>query len=181
MAYCQKSDLLTGDIPLAGKYGDGTAFVNLAADEIDGQIGHIYVTPVVFDESTDAKVARVRPAKLLLKKINTLLASGRIILDMAAGGEDVALHAYGKSMLDEALILLMGLSSGKVKLTDAPVLEEDQDNENTGPSIVQEDPYSLVEAFYAGRQSRHVLGARPPQIGFYDELPTPAAPVESSW
>ncbi len=171
MAYCAKTDLLTGDIPLAGKYGDGTAFVNLAADEIDGQIGHIYRTPVVFDESTQEKIDRVRPAKLLLKKINTLLASGRIILDMAAGGEDRQLHAYGKSMLDEALMLLNMITSGKIQLTDAPVLTEDASNPNTSVSIVQEDPYSLVESFYTSRQGISPIGARPVPVAFYDELP----------
>lgn len=148
MPYCTKDDLLTGDIPLAGKYGDGTSFVQLAADEIDAQIGHIYITPVVFDESTPEKAARVRPAKLLLKRINTLLASGRIILDMAAGAEDENLHAYGASMRAEALELLGMISSRKIDLTDAPELVEESDRANTGPSIVQADPYSLVEGFY---------------------------------
>jgi hypothetical protein len=147
VAYCEKTDLLTGDIPLAGRYGDGQRFVDLAADEIDAQIGHIYVTPIVFDESTPEKAARLRPAKLLLKKINTLLASGRIILDMAAGGEDDRLHAYGKSMHDEAVLLLNSITSGQIALTDAPVLAEDVDADN-GPTIAQDDPYSLVEGFY---------------------------------
>ena len=171
MAYCVVADLLTGDIPLAGKYGNGTAFVNLAADEIDGQIGHIYVTPVVFDESTIEKAARVRPAKLLLKKINTLLASGRIILDMAAGGEDANLHAYGKSMKDEAILLLNMITTGKIVLTDAPVLAEDVDNQNTGPSISNEDPVSLVESFYTSRQGVWPIGASPLPVAFYDEVP----------
>ena len=175
MAYCDKTDLLTGDIPLAGKYGDGTSFVNLAADEIDAQIGHIYITPVVFDvgdPEDPIKVAKVRPAKLLLKKINTLLASGRIILDMAAGGEDDRLHAYGKSMIDEALILLNQISSMQIILTDAPQLPDVEDDHNTGPSITQEDPYSLVQGFYdrySGDVLAPVLPMRP-----YDELPAVA-------
>lgn len=147
MAYCAVTDLLTGDIPLPGKYGNGTGFVDLAAEEIDAQIGHIYVTPVVFDESTPALAAAVRPAKLLLKKINILLASGRIILDMAAGGEDDNLHAYGKSMHDEAVLLLRSITSGQIALTDAPVLAADITADN-GPAIAQDDPYSLVEGFY---------------------------------
>lgn len=174
MAYCAKEDLLTGDIPLAGKYGDGTSFVNLAADEIDGQIGHIYVTPVVFDESTPEKAARVRPAKLLLKKINLLLASGRIVLDMAAGGEDDNLHAYGKSMHDEAVLLLNQISSGKIVLTDAPVLAEDAGNLNTGPSIVQDDPYSLVEGFYTQHRELYPVPGRPRVMRPYDDLPAEA-------
>ena len=168
MAYCSPTDLLTGDIPLAGKYGDGTAFVNFAADEIDGQIGHIYITPVVLDESTPEKAARVRPVKLLLKKINILLASGRIILDQAAGTEDQNLHAYGASMVAEAIALLSGISSGKVVLVDTPVLAEDASNPNTGPSIVQEDPYSLVEGFYTLYQEPLTLAGRAPVMRPYD-------------
>lgn len=171
MAYCAKEDLLTGDIPLAGKYGDGTAFVNFAADEIDSQIGHIYITPVVFDESTPAKVASVRPSKLLLKKINILLASGRIILDMAAGGEDQQLHAYGLSMLQEAIGLLTKLSEGKIDLIDAPLLPSTDDDLNNAVSIANEDPVSLVETFYTQRQGTWPIGARPLSIVFYDEEP----------
>jgi hypothetical protein len=175
VAYCDKDDLLTGDIPLAGKYGDGTQFVNLAADEIDAQIGHLYITPVVFVENTPEQIAKVRPSKLLLKKINTLLASGRIVLDMAAGGEDDRLHAYGKSMLDEAVFLLNQISSGKIILIDAPELPNVEDDENTGPSLHNEDPYSLVQGFY-DRYSGKTLLPGPPMRP-YDELP---ADVEAS-
>jgi hypothetical protein len=144
-AYCTKDDLLTGDIPLAGKYGDGSTFVQLAADEIDAQIGHLYVTPVVFAEPNNP---RARPAQLLLKKINTLLASGRIVLDMAAGSEDQNLHAYGNAMLMEGVNLLNMISSQKIKLVLATEIDEVADDENTAISIVQDDPYSLVESFY---------------------------------
>ncbi|QEM40908.1 MAG: head-to-tail connector complex protein [Phage AS32] len=168
MPYAATSDLLTGDIPLAAKYGSGTGFLQLAADEIDAQIGHIYVTPIVFDESTPEKIAAVRPAKLLLKKINTLLASGRIVLDMAAGGEDDNLHAYGKSMHDEAVYLLNKIQEREIVLTDAPLLAEEADNPNTGPSIIQEDAYSLVEAFYNRVQTpSYLIYSRPAPIEAY--------------
>jgi hypothetical protein len=145
VAYCVKEDLLTGDIPLAGKYGDGTSFVNFAADEIDGQIGHLYVTPVTYVNPVDPKA---KPAQLLLKKINILLASGRIILDMAAGTEDQNLHAYGNAMLLEGINLLNMISSGKIKLATAIEIEDTADDENTAISVLQYDPYSLVESFY---------------------------------
>lgn len=167
VAYAAPTDLLTGDIPLAGKYGDGSAFVQLAADEIDSQIGHIYITPIVFDESTPEKAARVRPAKLLLKKINTLLASGRIIMDMAAGGEDDNLHAYGKSMHDEAILLLNAIMDRKIILADAPLLAEEAEGENTAVSVLQEDGYSLVGAFYDRVQNPPIAGFRYPPIGAY--------------
>lgn len=145
MAYCTKDDLLTGDIPLAGKYGDGTAFVNFAADEIDGQIGHVYVTPVEF---TDPMNPKAKPAQLLLKKINILLASGRIILDMAAGTEDQNLHAYGNAMLLEGINLLNMISKGDIKLNMATEIDTAADDDNTAVAVIQDDPYSLVETFY---------------------------------
>lgn len=144
MAYCTKDDLLTGDIPLAGKYGDGTSFVDFAADEIDSQIGHIYVTPVELDPLEPGN----RPALLLLKKINILLASGRIILDMAAGGEDRELQAYGNSMLREALGLLNQITNGTIVLGGATLLPTTTDDLNSAVSIANEDPYSLVQGFY---------------------------------
>lgn len=171
MAYCVKEDLLTGDIPLAGKYGDGSSFVDMAADEIDGQIGHIYITPVIFDESTPEKTAAVRPAKLLLKKINRLLASGRIVLDMAAGGEDDSLHAYGASMMQEAITLLNQISSGKIVLTDAPLIPSTEAKAN-GPSIAQDDPYSMVEGFYTQYRDQFVMPGRPLPMRPYDDTVT---------
>jgi hypothetical protein len=148
VAYCTKDDLLTGDIPLAGKYGDGTSFVEMAADEIDAQLGHMYTTPIEFDDSTPESEAINRPAKLLLKKVNRLLASGRIVLDMAAGGEDNNLHAYGASMWQEAVSLLDKIACRDIVLVGAPLIETAAADENTRVSITNEDPYSLVKGFY---------------------------------
>lgn len=167
MPYCTKDDLLTGDIPLAGKYGDGSTFVQFAADEIDSQIGHIYTTPVQFDESTPQLAAAARPAKLLLKKINTLLASGRIILDMAAGGEDRELHAYGRSMWQEAVDLLGEIKSGRIPLVGAPQLGSTADDKNTAVSIIQADSQSMVESFY-NRFSQPAFFPPSPPIRPYD-------------
>jgi hypothetical protein len=159
VAYCAKEDLLTGDIPLAGKYGDGTSFVNFAADEIDAQIGHVYVTPIVYANPLDPKS---KPAQLLLKKINILLASGRIILDMAAGSEDNNLHAYGNSMLREGINLLKMISSGQIDLYGATrVNAPDVVPDNTAVSVIQDDPYSLVESFYSS-YSRPAWSFPPP-------------------
>lgn len=146
VAYCTKDDLLIGDIPLAGKYGDGSAFVQLAADEIDAQVGGIYVTPVVVSEPTSPEN---RPTLLTLKKINQLLASGRLILDMAAGGEDRDLHAYGKRMVDEALGLLSAIVDGKMLLRGVErIAVGGTAVENTHVSVSQVDSGSLVEDFY---------------------------------
>lgn len=171
MPYCSPEDLLTGDVPLAGKYGNGTSFCHFAADEIDAQIGHIYETPIQLDD-TPAN----RPARLLLKKINILLASGRIILDMAAGGEDDSLHSYGRSMVREGLDLLRLLSTEKIEIPGAVRIETGEVPDGA-PRLVNDDPYSLVEGFYSRFGGGHsvplpgrVLPMRP-----YDDLPQAGA------
>lgn len=144
-SYCQVTDLRKGDIPLPAYMGDGGGYVDLAAEEIDSQLGHLYVTPIVIP--TDAQY---RPSRLLLKKINMLVASGRLILDMAAAGESDNMHAYGMGMLKEGLELLKQLALGNVSLLGATRLPTDPDaaKEFTGPVIVNEDDQSLVEGFY---------------------------------
>lgn len=142
MAYSEPADLLKGDIPLPARYGDGTGFINIAADEIDAQLGHLYVTPIVILDTPEN-----RPARLLLKKINNFLASGRLITDMAAAGEDRDLHAYGASLIREALKLLEQICDGKIQLTGAERIETSA-TEYSGPSVYNEDPESLVEGYY---------------------------------
>jgi hypothetical protein len=168
VAYCTKDDLLIGGIPLSGKYGDGTSFVQLAADEIDATIGHIYTTPVVFNMTEHPES---RPSQLLLKKINTLLASGRIIMDQAAGSEDQSLHAYGYSMWKEAWTLLQDIIKGKITLIEAPKIARDASNPNTAVSISNEDGYSLVEAFYSGVPSLVGYPMAGKRIRPYDDAP----------
>lgn len=168
MAYSAPSDLLVGDIPLPARHGNGTAMIAATADEMDSQFGHIYVTPVAIPD-TPAN----RPARLLLKRINNLLASGRLVLDMAAGGEDRELHAYGASMVMEALGLLNKISSGEMALTGADRLEQtDGDSHWTGPTIANEDPVSLVETFYESHQGGIYGWLRPrvPQAPYGDGI-----------
>lgn len=157
MPYAEPGDLLTGDIPLAPRYGDGSKFVQLAADEIDAQIGHIYVTPIELED-----IPQNRPARLLLKKINTLIASGRIILDMALGGEDHDLQSYGRSLFNEGVTLLKQITNGSISLTGAELLPGSEQSE--GPSIHNEDPESLVASFYDRTSGVHIFP------------PVPAAP-----
>lgn len=164
MAYSTKDDLLIGDIPLPTHYGDGSKFVDMAADEIDSQVGHLYVTPIVIPDLPEN-----RPASLLLKKINNLIASGRIILDLAAGGEDANLHAYGRSMLEEGLSLLKFLTEGKITLTGADFITG-EDVQNTGPTVANEDPESLVEAFYQQVSHGEVRGPLNPVRPYADRI-----------
>lgn len=155
MAYSTKEDLLIGDVPLAPRYGDGSKFVDLAADEIDAEIGHIYVTPVDLADTPGN-----RPARLLLKKINNFIASGRIVLDMSLAGEDTQLQSYGRSLLSEGVSLLQQISNGGIVLTGAELLPGTDDNPK-GPSVSNEDPASLVESFYDRTSGVHIFPPAP--------------------
>jgi hypothetical protein len=157
--YCEPTDLLIGDIPLAGKYGDGEGRVDFAADEIDSMIGHKYVVRVVVDD-----IPANKPTILLLKKINVLLASGRIILDQAAGTENNNLHSYGKSMLDEGMSLLKMICNGEILLIGAELVPG-ADAPNDTITVIQEDQYSLVGGFYDRFQSAFPNTFPPMEIG----------------
>lgn len=148
-SYCELNDLRKGDLPLPSFMADGSQFLVGAAQEIDAQLGHIYQTPFIVDPPDSTMK---RPAVLLLRKINWLIGSGRLILDLAASGENTELHAYGKRMLDEGMLLLMQIANGEIILSGAPFLEpeegETEEGIFTGPIVVNEDEQSLVQGFY---------------------------------
>lgn len=148
-AYCEESDLQLGDIAYPSYLGTKAARIQKAAEEIDIAIGSIYITPI---EIVEPVTPALRPAYLLLRKVNWLIASGRIVLNMAAAGEQDNLHAFGHMMLKEGLTILTGIATGDIQLPGIPKIEPDPDQENyTGPRVYNEDPESLVEAFYKGR------------------------------
>ncbi len=166
MPYSAVEDLLKGDIPYPSRYGDGSGFIAVAADEIDAQIGHLYVTPIVLPDTPEN-----RPARLLLKKINNFLASGRLITDMAAGGEDRDLHAYGASLIRQAMALLEDICYGKIILPGADRIDAGE-GEYTGPAIYNEDPESLVEGFYQQVSHGEIRGPYWP-LAPYSPRPVP--------
>lgn len=153
-AYCEIGDLRTGDIA-PPSYTTPEQYVITAAEEIDAAIGHIYVTPVVIDTTGHSEY---RPSVLYLKKINWLLASGRMLLDVAAAGEMDNTHAYGRRMLDEALKMLHLLTSDELVLAGAVKIDSgDEQGSNSGPFILNEDSESLVEGFYKNRRPSYGL------------------------
>ncbi len=131
-----------GDIPIAG-YVSAEKFIQDAADEIDSQIGFVYVTPVVLED-----IDKTRPARLLLKRINAHLATGRLIMALDAGGQDDRLHAYGYSLIKEATAALAGIAKGEIELPGATPLNPSSGDEVKGIIINNLDPESNVEAFY---------------------------------
>lgn len=145
MPYSEEGDLLVGDMPLP-KGLRAQKYVDDAADEIDSMIGFIYKTPVPMLDDSPA----TRPARLLLKRLNNLLASGRLIMAMTTGGQRLELHAYGASLVSEATKVLNAIAAGDVLLTGAELIDpvEGQEPSFTGPQIANVDEESNVEAFY---------------------------------
>lgn len=142
MAYSAVTDLLIGDTRIDGVI-DALAYVNAAADEIDAQIGNIYVTPVSIDDSPVN-----RPSLLLLKQINNYLATGRILLTLSRTAEDKKLDSLGSYYVKFALDALSKLADGEVTLFGATRSTNDTGPTYTGPRTVNDDPESLVDYFY---------------------------------
>lgn len=142
-AYCEVTDLLVGNVPLPA-YVDAQKFVDDAADEIDTHICQLYLTRVDVTDPTDTS----RVAKLFLKRVNAHLASGRLLLSVAAPEEQKQLHAYAKSMVAESLLALEGVESGEYILEGAIPAEGLTEVPQSKALISNLDPESQVEAFY---------------------------------
>lgn len=87
-------DLLVGDAVLTNV--DPSRQLNNAKNEILSHLGTIYASPLPEVDETSS-------VGLRLTLIHNRLASGRLILEFAMGSESEALHAYGNSLVQEAL------------------------------------------------------------------------------
>lgn len=142
--YSSTEDLLTGNIPVPS-YLDPMKFVQDAADEIDSYIGFVYQTPIDVGMTSNLS----RPARLLLKRINNYLATGRLLQAAAAAQQDDNTHAYATRLITEALSALQGIAGGSVVLDGAPLVDGSEDASPVSrPVVNNEDEYSQVEAFY---------------------------------
>lgn len=141
MAYCTTVDLLIGDIPTSAEL-DPTKYVNDAADEIDSKIGFVYETPIPNTVP--------RPVTLLLKRLNSHLASGRLILAATIAAEDKRLNAYGQSLVDEVQLTLQAIVNGDLPLAGADLNADIPRFEGTSRVLLGNvDAESSVEAFYS--------------------------------
>ena len=147
-SYSTVADLLIGDMPVAVGFSK-QKFVDDAADEVDSVLGRRYVTPIDVSDTS----AVPRHARLFVKRVANHLASGRLILALAAGGEDQALHAYGWSLVKNATDALGLIASGEYDIDGAQPAEGTGDTANVGASIQNVDATSGVEAFYQNGQS----------------------------
>ena len=140
--YCIESDLLIGDIPTPA-YVNKSQYIVAAAEEIDAALATRYITPIILDQNDP----KTRQGRLILKKLNVHIASGRLIMAAAAGGEDTEVHAYARYLLREAAAALTGLREGR------PIIEGAEEAEVSGdlsgkPVFLNADERSLVDEFY---------------------------------
>ncbi len=142
VSYCDVTDLLTGDIPTS-QFTPPQKFVQDAADEIDTYLGSRYATPIVLVVEGSRY-----PASLLLKRLNSHIATGRLIMAAAASQEESELHAYGRGLVNEALKILRSIANGETDLRGYEDTLYDSYEVPVGPAVMNPDPYSRVEAFY---------------------------------
>lgn len=143
MAYSAVGDLLTGNVPTPAALSP-SKYVDDAADEIDSKIGFLYQTPIDVSEVS----AVPRPARLLLKRINNFLASGRLLMAAASAQEDSQVHAYGWSLVKEGTAALDQIASGAILIEGAVKLDTGDDAAVTGIIVDNIDSESNVEAYY---------------------------------
>jgi len=120
----------------------------MASDEIDMLISRYYKTPVLF--GTAELQEKYKPTMLLLKHINIKLATGRLILAIDASGENQSVHAYGQSLVAEAMKLLDAIVERDIILEGADGNSNEPSEIATARAVVyQLDATSGVEDFYA--------------------------------
>lgn len=142
--YSTVADLLLGDLPVPVEVGRQN-FVNAAADEVDSILGVRYVTPIPMGDSPEVVP---RYARLLVKRAANHLASGRLILALAIGGEDSALHAYGYELVRGAMKWLEAIAEGAYDIPGATLNPVSDTVAPKGAKIGNLDASSGVENFY---------------------------------
>lgn len=174
--YCAEADLLISGtrMPVGMQVSAQTA-ISAAAEEIDAAIGMLYVTPVTVNENDPD----LRFDTLTLKRINAVLASGRLITSQAAGGEQSNVHAYGEYLLKFGWGLLKQIQSREIELTSAvPIERPDENALRRGPLLVTDNQkVSLVDSFYQNFQPG---GFTPYRNGTTDD-PWPSDSAVPAW
>lgn len=135
MAYCEPADLLVGDMPVSEPRAQ--AFIAAAAEEMDMRLGTVYTVP--FQGLLPA-------AEIALKRVNVLIATGRLVMAQSVATEDYSPNAYGTYLMREGRDLLEGMVNATVLLPGAEPLPGA--GSFRGPTVINEDTVSAVDAFY---------------------------------
>lgn len=137
MAYCEVGDIDLGTFTVP-RFMTVASQIESASDEIDAAIGQVYQLPLNIPVGS--------PDAFLLKKVNSFLTKGRIILAAANGGEDSRLHNHGIYLVREAEKVISGIVSGAIKLESGTLLPTE--TVKFGEFILNKDEDSFVEGFY---------------------------------
>lgn len=148
--YCDAGDLLiASNFPVPTGFNK-QKYVNDAADEIDIAVGRLYRTPILI-QGADA-MEKYQVTLTFLSHLNAHLATGRLILSIAAPGEDGQLNAYGRSLVERVEGILREVRDGEIVLEGAPT---NPNNPGSGAGdntpmmrVVNLDAESGVEHFY---------------------------------
>lgn len=153
--YSVIADLLIGDVTV-----DDTVkqrHVNQAADEVDSILGFLYPTPF-----TEGAVSR--PGWLLIKRLANFIASGRLLLEIDQAGEEQMVHAYGKSLLQQATDAMEMVLNGAVNLLPGDDGSDTDAKPVNAMLIANVDNFSVVEAFYGYMAKPPLITTRYPFI-----------------
>jgi len=143
--YCTADSIMIGDIMLPPEISP-SAYITSTAEEMDSRLSQIYEVPIQID-ATDLN--KFRGTITILRSINSRLATGRLIMAAAAALENVAVHAYARQMVTEALVDLDKIVERKIILQGAKA------NDNVNPDFTVakvvvggQDDLSAVDGFY---------------------------------
>lgn len=137
--YSLVTDMLVGDVTVDTAVKQ--RHVDQAADEVDSTLGFLYPTP--FTAGTCS-----RPGWLLIQRLANFIASGRLLLEIDQGGEEQMIHAYGKSLLQQATDTMALILSGAIDLRPGDDGSDAGDQPINGMLIGNVDSFATVDAFY---------------------------------
>lgn len=138
MAYCKEQDLLIGDVTISSTLSR-MSYIRDAADEMDARLGFVYELPL--------PIGTLKPHALtMLKMINARLASGRLLMSLAAPSEDDSVHRYGEWLIKQAYEDLYNLCNRSIDLVGAIPITDTSPNV---AAIYNHDEESAVDAFEA--------------------------------
>lgn len=138
--YATAGDLMLGDMAL-GTAVSPDKYIQEAEEDVDIAIGEVYEMP--YDVASPDAVERT---VILLRRITARLASGRLILAQAIGGEDQSLQAYGRHLIEEAEAVMNAIIDGRLEFEGPePIVGA---TEYTGPTVYNHDKASAVDSFY---------------------------------
>lgn len=152
MAYSTVPDLLFGSVPTPP---EPEKWIERADEEIDSYVGRLYVTPIAFPATTEA-----RPGMLLIKRVSAQLATGRAIMALDAGSQEDSLHQYAAYLIKESCKVLKSIADGDVTLDGIQMASPD--DTTSAPQVYNVDESSAVEDFFSNFQAPSLAdGDRP--------------------